>query len=186
MVETTMSARFALRAATADAHHRLDKLFSRFDLGQAAGYADFLLAQTGALLGAEAALDASNAKAVLPDWPERRRAKLLIDDLAVLGLAAPSPTPVAPFATEAAVLGAIYVLEGSRLGGAVLVRSVPDGLPRRFLSPGNPTNWRAFVALLDQRLSSRNSIDQASAAARAVFDAFDRSARPILGPDGLQ
>lgn len=55
------SARFALRAATSEAHERLDALFSRFDLGDRADYSEFLLAQAGAFLPVGAALDRAGA-----------------------------------------------------------------------------------------------------------------------------
>jgi hypothetical protein len=55
-------ARAALRAATAQAHARLDRLYSAFDLGAPDGYADFLLAHAPAFLAVEQALDAAGAE----------------------------------------------------------------------------------------------------------------------------
>ena len=51
-----MSAHAALRAATADAHERVDGLFSRFDISDPIGYRRFLTAQAVAYLPGEAAL----------------------------------------------------------------------------------------------------------------------------------
>lgn len=178
-----MSARFTLRSATAEAHEALDALFSRFDLTHRDGYGDFLLAQAGAFIGVEAALDQAGAARVLADWRERQRRGALSRDLADLGLEPPPPIAPPDFPTEAAVLGGLYVLEGSRLGGAMLVRNVPDDLPKAFLSPGNPMAWRAFVAVVDQRLSSAESLERAADAARSVFDVFAASARRLLGTD---
>lgn len=156
-------------------------MFSRFDLADPAGYADFLRAQAGAFLAVETALDGAGAVDFVPDWKARRRSGALLGDLAALGVTPPAqPTPP-DFPTEAAVLGGLYVLEGSRLGGAMLVRTVPDGLPRSFLSPGNPAAWRAFVALLDARLSSDIQVQEAAASAGAVFAIFEMSARDVLG-----
>lgn len=179
----TESARFALRSATSDAHERLDALFSRFDLSDRAGYGDFLTAQAGAFLGVEAALDNAGASGIVPDWDERRRSEALLSDLSGLDLASPSPVPAPEFSTEAALLGGLYVLEGSRLGGAILVRSVPDDLPTSFLTPGNPAAWRAFVTVLDERLSSPADMDAAVASASAVFEVFATSAHTTLGAD---
>jgi heme oxygenase len=175
------SARFTLRAATHEAHERLDALFSSFDLTHRAGYGDFLMAQAGAFESVETALDRAGAAEVVADWAERRRADALAADLAVMGLAAPDPIAAPAFATEAEVLGGLYVLEGSRLGGAMLVRSVPDTLPKTFLSPGNPAAWRAFVTVLDERLSSPAKLSEATASALAVFEAFASSARRVTG-----
>ena len=181
-----MSARFALRAATSEAHERLDARFSRFDLAHPSDYQAFLLAQAGAFLPVEAALDATGAERIVPDWPQRRRAKALLADLAALGLVTPAPVAVPALNGEAAVLGAAYVLEGSRLGGAMLQRQVPDSLPKAFLCAGNPKLWRAFVTDLDQRLSSPTDIAAAAAAASSVFEAFASSASVILETTGRE
>ncbi len=176
-----MSARFDLRAATSHAHERLDARFSTFDLAHPVDYGAFLRAQAGAFFPMEDALDAAGAQNVIADWPERRRSAALRADLAALDLPEPAPVPVPALASDAAILGALYVLEGSRLGGAMLVRRVPDTWPRSFLTSGNPTLWRALVGVLDERLSSPTDIAAASAAATSVFEAFESSASNILG-----
>ncbi|MFJ6023000.1 biliverdin-producing heme oxygenase [Brevundimonas sp. NPDC092305] len=177
------TARFHLKAATAEAHDRLDALFSRFDLSLADDYGRFLQAQAGPFLAVETALDAGGAGRLLADWPERRRADALRDDLVALGLPVSEPVERPVYDSEAAMLGAIYVLEGSRLGGAMLVRRVPDTAPKRFLTPGNPLLWREFVSVLDERLSSEGARAEAAAAASVVFDLFTRSARELTGAD---
>ena len=178
------SPRFALRAATSDAHERLDARFSTFDLAHPVDYGAFLRAQAGAFFPMEDALDAAGAQSVIADWPERRRSEALRADLTALDLPEPAPVAVPGLNSQAAILGALYVLEGSRLGGAMLVRQVPDTLPKTFLTPGNPGAWRAFVAVLDQRLSSQADLDEAAKAASAVFEAFALSADNILGAAG--
>lgn len=178
-----VSPRFALRAATAEAHEHLDNRFSTFDLADRDQYGRFLLAQAGAFFPVEEALEAAGVADLIDDWPARKRSDALRSDLAALGLAEPDPVPSPAFTTEAEILGGLYVLEGSRLGGAMLVRSVPDTSPKIFLTPGNPAAWRAFVAVLDQRLSSQADIDEAARAATSVFEAFGSSASRVLGND---
>jgi heme oxygenase len=177
------SARFYLREATADAHARLDAMMCRLDLAEAADYARFLKAQAAPFLTVEAALDIAGAEAVVPDWPQRRRADALRQDLAALSEPIPEPAAMVSLTSAPAILGAIYVLEGSRLGGAMLVRTVPDALPKSFLTPGNPLLWRTFIAILDERLSSGDERAEAARSARAVFDLFATSARRVLGAD---
>jgi heme oxygenase (biliverdin-IX-beta and delta-forming) len=177
------SARFYLRDATADAHARLDAMMSRLDLADAADYARFLRAQAAPFLAVEAALDAAGAEAVVPDWPQRRRAEALKQDLAALGEPIPEPAATVSLTSAAAILGAAYVLEGSRLGGAMLVRTLPDTAPKAFLTPGNPLLWRTFTATLDERLSSGDERAEAARSACAVFDLFSESARRVLGVD---
>lgn len=177
-----MTPRFALKAATAQAHERLDARFSRLDLAVRDDYIAFLRAQAGALVPVEAALDAAGAERVVEDWLTRRRSGALLADLEQLGAIAPAAVPAPTLRSQTALLGAIYVLEGSRLGGAVLARTVPDTLPRRFLAPGNPDAWRAFVRKLDEQLSSQADIEDAARAANAVFETFSSAASNILGP----
>jgi len=149
------SLRHTLRAATSDAHARVDAAFSRLDLACPADYRRFLAAQAGALLPLEAALDRAGAEAVLPDWPARRRSAALLEDLRRLGQPPGRPLPVIGDG-PGWVLGALYVLEGSRLGGQVLRRRVlagPDPACRAatsYLSHGIGRHpWPDFVHALD-------------------------------------
>jgi heme oxygenase len=178
-------ARFVLRTATAAAHERLDRLYSRFDLGRTEDYGAFLVAHAPAFLAVEAALEAAGAPDLLDGWRARRRGGALLQDIAALGLDAPPPAPAPRLCGEPAILGAAYVLEGSRLGGAMLIRAVPPGLPTAFLQPGNPAEWRAFISVLDARLSSQARLAEALSAAHAVFALFERAARAQLEPTGL-
>ena len=128
-----MTPRSPLRDLTRAEHEAVDRLHTRFDLSQAAGYRAFLSAQASAFLAIEAALYSAGAADLVEDWPERRRSELLKADLAELGINPPrGQAPPLPF--EADLLGGIYVLEGSRLGGAVLSSRHPAGAPSRFLA----------------------------------------------------
>lgn len=170
-----MSARAALRAATRADHERVDALFSAHDLCSREGYRRFLERQAAAHLPVERAIDAAGAVAVVPDWAERRRAAQLRADLADLEASPAEQDFVLPGGREA-MLGALYVLEGSRLGGAVLRQRIPAGLPQRFLSADRPGAWRALTALLDRELGAPAALAEAIAGARSVFDCFARAA----------
>lgn len=173
----TVTARSLLRAATASAHDRVDAAFGAFDLSNRDDYRAFLIAQSGPLLTAEAAVDAFDPSALLPDWSERRRADLIRADLADFGVHPPSPAPF-EIACDAAALGTIYVLEGSRLGGALLARNVPMDLPARFIrcAPA-PKRWRELIEVLDHHLVTPEQREVAADAACAVFHLFWRSAQ---------
>ncbi len=168
--------RFRLREATRPEHDAVDALYSRYDLTRRDDYADFLARQAAALLPVENALDLAGAGAILDDWPARRRAHLLTADLADLGAEPSRPIEPPPFTARAATLGGLYVLEGSRLGGAVLRRRLPPGAPMRFLSAPAPNGaWSRLVALLEHELGREADLVEAIAAARAVFSAFERA-----------
>lgn len=171
-------ARHELRTLTRPDHDVVDDIFSTFDLGQTDGYRSFLIAQAGALLPVERALDLAGADDVVPDWPHRRRASLLLADLADLGEDAPLPAAPAPaLGTREEILGALYVIEGSRLGGAMLERRVPSGLPRRFLGAADSARWRSLVALIDETVVSDLQQERAVRAAREVFGMFAAAGR---------
>lgn len=176
MKADVQGARMALRRLTAEAHERVDAGFGRFDLGTAGGYAAFLRAQAAAHLPVEAALDAAGAERVVGDWPARRRAAALRADLRALGAATPELLPAPAFDSPAAILGGVYVLEGSRLGGAMLARSVDPAFPCGFLKPGQSPTWRALIVTLDDSLRTDEDIGVAVCAAKAVFSLFGQAA----------
>lgn len=170
-----MSARAALRSATAAKHEAVDAAFGRFDLTDRASYGRFLTAHARALPAVEAALEACDA---IPAFAPRTDA--LQADLAALGLPMPDPLPLAPPENEAAAFGALYVIEGSRLGGAMLARQVPAALPRAYLSAVHPPGgWRAFGDMLDraEKAGGPGWIDRAVAAAEATFDLYAEAAK---------
>lgn len=172
-----VTARSVLRTATASAHDRVDQAFGAFDLSDPDDYRAFLIAQAGPLLSAEAAIDAFDPVALLPDWPERRRAPLIRGDLADFNAPAPQLEPFHVH-SDAAALGVIYVLEGSRLGGALLARNVPMDLPARFIrcAPA-PKRWQGLIEVLDDNLVTPHQREVAADAACEVFDLFWRSAQ---------
>lgn len=67
---------------------------------------------------------------LVPDFDGRMRSAVLFEDIRDLGGAFQSRS-VDIFDDEAAALGALYVLEGSRLGGRVLARRVSFVSPRK-------------------------------------------------------
>jgi heme oxygenase len=170
-----VSARATLRTATAASHEAVDAAFGAFDLSDAVSYGRFLTAHARALPAIEKALAANDT---LP--PFRPRTALLEQDLATLGLTMPNPLAVAEPASDAAAFGALYVIEGSRLGGAILARAVPSGLPRGYLAAiHRPGAWRAFGEALDRAAEAGGEswLAQAIASASATFDLYAVAAR---------
>ena len=164
----------ALRSATADDHRRVDALFSRFDLGDRKSYGDFIVAQARAVLPIEEML--MNMPG-LPAWRPRRAA--LWADLAELGRGVPTPIAQTAPSSEAAALGMLYVLEGSRLGGAILATQVAPDLPRKFLDQRHlKGEWRAFLDRLNACAARSDGwLAEATRGAKAAFGVFECAGR---------
>lgn len=161
-----------LRAATAADHDSVDAAFGGFDLADRADYGRFLTAHGRALPAVEAAL---RGAAGLPEL--RPRAPLIARDLAALGLAMPTPLPFSLAPSLATQFGAAYVIEGSRLGGGVLVRQVDPALPRAYLSATHLAGeWRAFLAGLERAAEGPHWIAAAIMAASATFALYRAAA----------
>jgi heme oxygenase len=171
-----LSARAYLRAITRDAHDRVDAGFSAFDLTSIEFYADFLVAQAAAFLPVEAALDRAGAAELLPDWQQRRRSDALKSDIAALGRSLPDPIQPPFYADAAAVWGGLYVLEGSRLGGAMLNKVAGPAFPRSFLAPPAEKGlWRQFVVAVERNLYDRVGLERAGQSAIHTFACFEKS-----------
>lgn len=162
-----------LRAATRTAHEAVDAAFGRFDLSDRDGYRAFLVAHARALPVAEAlALSVPLDPAPVP------RAPLLAADLADLGAPMPEPLTFAP-RSDAARWGILYVVEGSRLGGAMLAKAVPPGLPHRYLAAAHPAGqWRALRTAIDAAGEGKDEPWHAAMldAALACFRLYERAA----------
>ena len=165
-----MTAVQSLRAATAPDHDHVDAAFAGYDLTTEGDYRRFLRAHARALPAAEAALAACD----LPGW--RRRTPMIAADLAALGEPMPDPLPFTLPPGEAAALGALYVVEGSRLGGIMLARRVTDSLPAAYLGAKHEQGeWRALLATIDARIGEA-AIPEAIAGAHAAFALYAAAA----------
>ena len=132
-----------------------------------------------------------NAPANLADTVQgRQRAGMIAEDLATLGAAVEDTTKIFPagnipglHATEptyrASFLGAMYVMEGSTLGGQYIARHLEERLgltqgegDAYFRGYGDRTGemWRAFKAVLSE--VPEEQADDVIAAAKAMFGVF--------------
>jgi heme oxygenase (biliverdin-IX-beta and delta-forming) len=113
---------------------------------------------------------------------ERNRATLLTQDLAHLGVTAVNfAHPDLPrFDNLAELLGAMYVMEGSRLGGQLIARHVDAVLgtsageaSRYFRGFGDETGlkWREFLRILEMEISEQQT-GSAIQGAKKMFTAF--------------
>jgi heme oxygenase (biliverdin-IX-beta and delta-forming) len=171
--------RALLRASTAGLHAAVDARFApMLDAGEA-GYRSFLLASAAAVFPLEQALLAAGVGALLPDWRQRTRAAALRGDLADLGITDVAAATAPPLAGAARMFGALYVLEGSRLGAKMLVGDLLAGgsarvrAATRYLRHGEGHRlWQSFLAHLECSQEVRACPGEAIAGARTAFALF--------------
>ncbi|MGY3087009.1 heme oxygenase [Hymenobacter sp. UYAg731] len=141
----------------------------------AADTAEFLAKMYGFLEPYEAQLYA-HAAAFGPAWQldQRYRAPLILEDLARLGHdAAPPLYPeLPPLTSRAQLLGAMYVLEGSTLGGQVIARQLDKaGIAAHAFFTGRAGRtgplWKAFCQQLTEATETGDD-DPAAIVASAV------------------
>lgn len=140
-----------MRRATRDGHRCLDHHPLLTPLVAPASSRGHYARALAALHGPQAALEARLADfAPQADFPPRLPD--LVADLADLGVSAfplCAEPPDAP--SPAALIGLMYVLEGSNLGGSVIARCLASShpqAPRRFFDGADATNrWQRFWAL---------------------------------------
>ena len=168
-----MTARFALKAATDDIHRELDERLSTLELAAENDYRRFLDFHARTVPAVEASLASGGLGDMVEGWCASRRSDAIAGDLAALG--EPMPKPVEPpvLTGVGELLGAAYVLEGSRLGGRVLERRLGPGLPNAFLKgDGSLGPWPALIAVMDRLLYSDSLLGEAKSAARRCFTLF--------------
>lgn len=125
-----------------------------------------------------------NQLASLPPGPHaalqvhtRLRTAAIAAALCELGVPAPALPPAKfALASPAEALGALYVLEGSSLGGRMILRDLrargADTTGLHFLDPYGETtgaHWRALLAVLESELASEPARQAACDGALATF-----------------
>ena len=181
-----MQPREFLKSQTRIAHERVDRAFGRFDLSQPIGYRCFLEAHHAVLPGCERVLSLSDAETLLPDWSKRLRTGALEHDLHAVGSYPINDmdclNPLAP----SAAYGMLYVLEGSRIGGAVLASRLPansDAICQgatHYLRHGEGLHlWSSFVAAFNASSHVNDEIDAVLASALSTFGLFEAAANSV-------
>lgn len=168
--------RFALKRATNEAHERVERVVrdaGMFDTRE--GFRRYLTATYETRARYERLLDMNGADRVWADYPTRKIAGLVAQDVADLGGVAVRPEPADEKKYSAGeLLGVMYVLEGSSLGARILVKSVTDmglsasfGARHLFTQAEDRGAWRSFIAAM-----TASPEPPCHDTARATFDAF--------------
>lgn len=180
-----MAIREIISEATRTSHSRLDLALSSLDLGRPGYYEAFLRGQAEALFPVEAALTAGGIEQHLPDWQLRVRTHALEHDLAAMTITC-NPQPQPDFRTTAEMLGAVYVLEASRMGARVMLARLaehPDsdamnataylrhGFGKRF--------WPSFLDVLESHPDAQADTEGVVNGAAITFAMFEKALMPM-------
>ncbi len=174
-----------IREATQTSHSRLDVALAKLDLAIPLYYEGFLRSQAEALFPIETALEAGGIENLIPDWTQRIRTPALERDLATLNITC-NPLRAPEFGSAAEMLGAVYVLEASRMGARVMLARLaehPDsdamnataylrhGFGKRF--------WPSFLTLLETHPAAQNNTAGVVHGAEIAFAMFENALKPM-------
>lgn len=179
-----------LRKQTAAAHQQLEKLVvSRLkNIRSNEDYADLLKIFYAYFNRLEEAIRPYISNEVLPDYAERRHAISLADDIVCLGgqLIDLPEVSVPSIDNTVKALGALYVMEGSVMGGPIITQILAKyGITKGtsfFSGYGAETGkkWDAFINALNTNLSEEYYLDAINAAIETFLrfaDAFELAER---------
>lgn len=183
-----------LKAATRQAHEELDGfIMSAKPFESRENFGKFVKTQHLFHSDLDAFFSNETLDALLPDLKGRRRLDFIAQDLHDLGLGQPE-TPAARFQANdqdfdlPEALGWLYVVEGSNLGAAFLLKDAAKlGLDETFgarhlagAPEGRGLHWRTFVAALDAVPLDQDEEDRAIAGAEAAFRAVHEYAKRMM------
>jgi heme oxygenase len=185
--------RTTLRAATRQAHETVDSLVGRFDLVSSADYASFLKLHGAAVLPAEGSVVDFGIERYVSDWRARTRSAAIRADLREAGIYDEFGQKL-PFDIDfPRAIGILYVLEGSRVGSAYLLRRLDHGRandahrPTRFLRHNRHLPmWPTFLQWLSRQQLDAEGTSAAIDAAKAIFQLYERSAAQYLAATGKE
>lgn len=172
-----------LRKTTASSHQALEGFLipvikNTFTVAE---YSRLLRMFYGYYKPLEEQLDQFAMNEVLPDYDQRRKAQLILDDLHQLGQEEahlPLCTNLPSIQNRDEALGALYVLEGSTLGGPVIKKILQRNLQRQeeegfsfFAGYREKTQerWEAFKMELENHSLGNRDSSRVAAAASDTF-----------------
>lgn len=175
-----------IKAATQHYHQETEKILvgKMKSMRSAGDYAHILQLFYGYFGGLELLIDQYINTQNLPDHNERRKTAALATDLANLGSVLPQKainTELPKINNALQAFGALYVIEGSTLGGKIISKMVQqhlgmnDGKGLSFFNGyGDETGkkWKSFQQILNEIAPSQTEQDEVIDAANNTFEKF--------------
>jgi heme oxygenase (biliverdin-IX-beta and delta-forming) len=171
-----------IKEATKAAHQTLEKqvVLKLKAIRSNADYADLLKHFYAYFSHIEEAIKPYITESILPDYAQRRNSGYIKADILDLG----GDITDLPFTTVPKIengvqaLGALYVLEGSIMGGSIIVKMLEKGGVSKgvsfFSGYGEATGvmWGNFIAVLNAEAKTEQEEEQAINAANETFKHF--------------
>ena len=172
-----------LKEGTTDAHIELEKIVVQQlkAIQTSEDYARLLKYFYAFFCEVEKAIAPFMTSEVVPDYSERRNASHLKADIEALGgdVRKDIPRATAPsISTKYQALGALYVMEGSVLGGRTIVKMLEKNNIHTGISffsgygENTPVLWGRFIESLNQQITGDEHKRQAIQAAKDTFTLF--------------
>lgn len=172
-----------IKEATKSSHLQLEKVVVQKlkNIRSKADYADLLKHFYAYFNAIEKSIAPYITPELLPDYSERRNSSYIKKDIEELGFTTEElPAAQAPqIDTAAKALGALYVLEGSIMGGSIIVQMLAKGGITEgvsfFSGYGEATGqmWGTFTAVLNNAAAAAESDQEAAIqTANATFSQF--------------
>lgn len=171
-----------IKAATKEAHQKLEKtvVLRLKDIRSQADYAEVLKCFYAYFNAIESAIAPYITTAVLPDYPKRRNSSYIKQDIIELGedVSALLNPEVPNINHTVSALGALYVLEGSIMGGPYIVEMLRKyGMDKGFSffsGYGEDTGrmWGSFTAVMNKAVKTPEEQTAIIATANETFSLF--------------
>lgn len=189
---TPVSRRDRLKAATSPDHKRLDALVSAQQFFTSQNRYSIWLQRSYVFQAAiERALNTARTTDFFPNYVAHAHLAFIAQDLHDLGLKEPPVQPAfdLQYRTQAACLGALYVVEGASMGARVLLIAAhrlglngERGARQLTAAASNIQHWRNYVAMLEAAPLTPVDETRMIAVARRTF-AFAQQCFGTAQPD---
>jgi len=173
-----------IKEETKKAHQELEKkvVLKMKAIRSDADYADFLSSFYVYFNAVEQIIAPYITAEILPDHSERRNSEYLKSDIQELGakVAQPSEISLPKVNSLAEALGAMYVMEGSIMGGPIIVDILKKyGITKGFsffsgYGPDTGKMWANFISVLNTKAGSEADQQKAIQAANQTFSNFQK------------
>ncbi|WP_293787845.1 biliverdin-producing heme oxygenase [uncultured Pedobacter sp.] len=171
-----------IKEATKTAHQNLEKqvVLKLKAIRNHADYADLLKHFYAYFSHIEQTIKPYITGSVLPDYEQRRNSAYIKADILELGsdISEIPYTTVPKIENTVQALGALYVLEGSIMGGSIIVKMLEKvGVNKGvsfFSGYGEATGkmWGNFITVLNEQAKTEQEEEQAIKAANGTFEHF--------------